>query len=51
MKIADMREALKSAPKYNYTQSARLTWASKVDRMSDKQVVAVYFKMSRGGEL
>lgn len=51
MSVANMRAALKNAPKYNYTASARLTWEAKVDRMSDKQVIAIYFRMSRGGEL
>lgn len=51
MSVANMRAALKQAPKYNYSASARSTWSAKVDRMSDKQVIAVYFKMLRGGEL
>lgn len=51
MSIAQMRLAIKEAPKYNYTRRAQLTWSDKVDRMSDKQVVAVYYRMLRGGEL
>mgnify|MGYP003323410062 CR=1 FL=1 len=49
--IHDMRVLLKRAPKYNYTPAASATWAAKVDRMHDNQVMAVYFRMLRGGEL
>lgn len=45
--IAQMRETLKKAPKYKGT----LAWICKVDRMSDKQVIAIYYRMLRGGEL
>ena len=51
MYIVDMREALKKAPKYNHTPLARATWEAKVDRMHDNQVMAVYYRMLRGGEL
>lgn len=51
MNTNDMRDALKKAPKYNHTSKARDTWSTKVDRMSDKQVMAIYFRMLRGGEL
>ncbi len=51
MGILDMRAALKKAPKYNYSPNASATWAQKVDRMHDKQVIAVYYRMLRGGEL
>lgn len=51
MSVANMREALKRAPKYNYTYAASVTWSAKVDRMSDNQVMAIYFRMSKGGEL
>lgn len=51
MSTNDMRAALKKAPKYNHTTKARDTWSTKVDRMSDKQVMAIYFRMLRGGEL
>lgn len=51
MSVAAMRAALKRAPKYNYTPSASATWSAKVDRMHDNQVMAVYFRMLKGGEL
>lgn len=51
MSIATMRAALKKAPKYNHTPSASATWSAKVDRMHDNQVIAVYHRMLRGGEL
>lgn len=51
MSIVQMRSILKKVPKYNYTEKARFTWATKVDRMSDKQVMAIYLRMLRGGEL
>lgn len=51
MPIAAMRAALKRAPKYNYTPSASATWSAKVDRMHDNQVIAVYYRMLKGGEL
>ena len=46
-----MREMIKRAPKYNHTPQARATWEAKVDSMSDKQVIAIYFRMLRSGEL
>ena len=51
MPVAAMREALKRAPKYNHTPAARTTWTEKVNRMCDKQVIAIYYRMLRGGEL
>ena len=51
MSINCMRDALKNAPKYNYNSTAHMTWCSKVDKMPDKQVIAVYYRMLRGGEL
>lgn len=51
MSVTQMRETLKKAPKYNHTESARTTWATKVDGMHDKQVIAIYHRMLRGGEL
>lgn len=51
MSIANMRSLLKKAPKYNYTPSASATWSAKVDRMHDNQVIAIYYRMLRGGEL
>lgn len=51
MSISTMREVLKKAPKYNHTPKASTTWGQKVDRMSDAQVIAIYNRMSRGGEL
>ena len=51
MSVSNMREALKRAPKYNHTPSSSATWSAKVDRMHDNQVIAVYYRMLRGGEL
>lgn len=51
MSVAEMRAALKKAPKYNHTSSASTTWSTKVDCMRDNQVIAVYYRMLRGGEL
>lgn len=47
MAVCEMRDALKRAPKY---QGAR-TWIEKVGAMHDNQVIAVYFRMLRAGEL
>ena len=47
MSVAYMREELKNAPKYKRAQ----TWLEKVDKMHDNQVMAVYFRMKRSGEL
>ena len=51
MSVSKMREALKGASKYNHTRAASETWAAKVDKMHDNQVLAVYLRMKRGGEL
>lgn len=51
MSTIDMREALKNVPKYTQTPIARSTWGAKVDRMSDNQVIAVYFRFARDGLL
>lgn len=45
MTIEAMREALKQVPKYNKTINATITWHDKVDKMSDKQVCAVYCRL------
>lgn len=47
MTVCEMRDALKHAPKYH---GAR-TWIEKVEAMHDNQVIAVYFRMLRTGEL
>ena len=47
MSIIQMRAILKERTKYRNSYK----WINKVNAMSDKQVVAVYFKMLRGGEL
>lgn len=51
MSVVQMREALKRAPKYNHTHAAKITWAYKVDQMTDRQVIAIYHRMLKGGEL
>ena len=47
MPVVQMREILKKCTKYANSYK----WINKVNAMSDKQVMAVYFKMLRGGEL
>ena len=47
MTVWEMRDALKKRTKYKNCYK----WIRKVNAMSDKQVMAVYFKMERGGEL
>ena len=51
MQVYEMRRVLKRAPRYTSTPQAASTWCNKVDRMSDNQVIAVFFRMKRGGEL
>lgn len=53
MTIAQAREIVKEAPKYNPAPNSRpgSTWRARVDAMSDKQVWAVYFRMLRANEL
>ena len=45
--VIQMRVILKERTKYRNSYK----WINKVNAMSDKQVMAVYFKMLRGGEL
>ena len=47
MSIVQMREALKKRTKYKNSY----TWINKVNGMSDNQVMAVYYRMLRAGEL
>ena len=47
MTVAQMREALIKRTKYK--NSPR--WTFQVNTMSDKQVMAIYFRMLYGGEL
>ena len=47
MSVAQMRYALKECTKY----SGSPKWNAKVDAMSDNQVIAVYFRMLKAGEL
>jgi len=47
MDVVQMRVILKTRTKYRNSYK----WINKVNAMSDKQVMAVYFRMSRGGEL
>ena len=47
MTVNRMRVALKERTKYSNSYK----WINKVNAMSDRQVMAVYFKMLRGGEL
>lgn len=47
MSVVQMRAVLKERTKY--ANSYR--WINKVNAMSDSQVIAVYYRMLRGGEL
>lgn len=47
MTVVQMRAILKKRTKYKNSY----TWINKVNAMSDNQVMAVYFRMLRGGEL
>lgn len=47
MSVTQMRVALKKHTKYKGCYK----WINKVNAMSDKQVMAVYFRMRREGEL
>lgn len=43
--VNTMREALKSVQRYAVSEA----WLEKVDRMPDKQVMAIYFRFKREG--
>ena len=47
MNIEDMRWALKNCTKYRNSYK----WQNKVDKMSDNQVIAVYFRFKNSGNL
>jgi hypothetical protein len=47
MSVVQMRAILKKHTKYANSYK----WINKVNAMSDSQVVAIYFKMLRAGEL
>lgn len=47
MSVVQMRTILKERTKYKNSYK----WINKVNAMSDNQVIAVYFRMLRGGEL
>ena len=47
MRVVEMRWLLKNNTKYKNSQK----WATKVDRMPDNQVIAVYMRMARAGEI
>ena len=47
MSVSTMQNILCRAPKYRGTK----TWVDKVCAMPDRQVIAVYFRMLRAGEL
>lgn len=47
MSVVQMRTILKERTKYKDCYK----WINKVNAMSDRQVIAVYFRMLRGGEL
>ena len=45
MRVVEMRRLLKNNTKYRNSQK----WATKVDRMSDHQVIGVYMSMVAAG--
>ena len=47
MEVVQMRVILKTRTKYRNSYK----WINKVNAMSDSQVMAVYYKMVRAGEL
>ena len=47
MSVSAMRDILCRAPKYRGAK----TWVDKVWAMPDRQVIAIYFRMLRAGEL
>ena len=47
MSVIQMRDILKTRTKYGNSWK----WINKVNAMSDNQVMAVYFRMARAGEL
>lgn len=47
LSVQEMRKAIKNAPKYKH--SGR--WHERVDHMPEKQVMAIYFRMLKDGEL
>lgn len=47
MSVVQMREILKKRTKYANSSK----WINRVNAMSDRQVMAVYFRMLRDGEL
>lgn len=47
MQVAQMRAILKERTKYKNSYR----WINRVNAMSDNQVMAVYFRMSKAGEL
>ena len=47
MSVVQMRAILKERTKYKNSYK----WINKVNAMSDNQVIAIYFRMLRGGEL
>ena len=47
MLVIQMRAILKERTKYSNSYK----WINKVNGMSDRQVIAVYFRMLRAGEL
>lgn len=51
MTIYDMKYCIKKAPKYTSSTQARNTWHSKVDKMTDQQIIAVYFRLKRAKEI
>lgn len=47
MSIASMRSILKTKTKYKNSYK----WINKVNKMPDNQIIAVYYRMLRAGEI
>ena len=47
MSVVQMRTALKERTKYRHSPK----WIDRVNKMSDRQIMAIYFRMLREGEL
>lgn len=46
-----MKAILKRVKKYTYTEKAKKTWHTRLDKMADNQIIATYLRMQNNGEL
>lgn len=47
MEVYEMRDAIKNSSKYCNSK----VWKNRVDNMADNQVMAIYYRMLRDGDL